>query len=413
MKKNLNQLFVYPKDWVSGEADEIAKSVRQWATKEVVSRRLEFLEAFETLFPRVRTRLALDIGCQGLMFPADSGGLGLNPETSATALIMILKEVGRADAGIGFIHAMEYALCALIATSSSRQSAVYEQLAPLFCRDQLNTATLILPSCAPSGEVLPLFAGRPIRASLNGANNSHTVSGRALRPLDLGKDAAVFAAVCADTDEQPGVAIVMGNAKGITREESLRKTGLEGCTNADVTFQSAPVFPECWIAGDAAVCSLYAWTNLFLGAVSIGAAMGCMEVADQWATERVIKGGCRLKDNPLCAAVLAEAYEETAVSWTLLHHLAHFLSNPGQWGAAGSAAMFTQAQMTGRRVQAGAMLAVNKMMELMASEGYAREGRMEKAWRDIKTIQSALCGAGADAPVRLDVARHVFDSRPQ
>ena len=423
MKKDINQLFVYPKSRVSKETGDIIKSVRQWADKEIVNRRLEYLDDLENAFPRARSRLALDIGCQGLMFPPNSGGLGFaipdarsdGKTDAATPLIHILKEIGRADAGIGLIHAMEYALCALIATSGDDRAAIDKELAPLFCQDRLHTAALILPACGPAGGTYPLFEGRPVRASLEtgDAEAECRISCPSLRPLDLGAEAAVFALVCADPDKEPAVALVPGDAEGLRRGAAIRKTGLEGCANADIEIKGLRLAPALLLRGAPAVRSLYAWTGLLLGAVSTGAAMGCMEVAGQWAAERMIKGGERLKDNPLCASVLAEAYEEMAVSWALLHHMAAAFTQPGEWGAPASPMMFAQAQMTGRRVQAGAMQAVDKMMELMASEGYAREGRMEKAWRDIKTIQSGLCGAGAEAPVRLDVARYVFDSAAQ
>ncbi|MDY6903380.1 MAG: acyl-CoA dehydrogenase family protein [Thermodesulfobacteriota bacterium] len=407
MKKDINQLFIYPKTWVSKETGDITKSVRQWANKEIVSRRLEFLDDLDTLFPKVRASLALDIGCQGLMFPADLDGLGLEVPDAAPALIMVLKEIGRADAGIGFIHAMEYALCALLTTAGGN---AFSQLAPLFCGDTLNSAAMILPACGRTGETMPLFEGRPVAAVVSRNGAGFTISGWGLRPLDLGMDAAVFAVVGADSDGTPGVAVVVADGEGVTRGENILKTGLEGCSNANIDFNSVPLESMMWFEGEAAVRHLYSWTNLLLGAVSVGAAMGCMEVVGEWAADRVIKGGGLMKDNPLCASVLAEAYEEVALSWTLIHHLANALANPGEWGDAGDLMMFTQAQMTGRRVQSSALQAINKMMELMASEGYAREGRMEKAWRDVKTIQSGLCGVGGEALIRLDVARYVFDS---
>lgn len=423
MKKDIHQLFVYPKSRVSKETGDIVKSVRQWANKEIVNRRLEYLDDLENAFIRARSRLAIDIGCQGLMLPQESGGLGFaipdeqtdGKTDAATPLLLILKEIGRADAGIGFIHAMEYALCALIATAENDRTAIDKELAPLLCQDRLNTAALILPTCGPAGGTYPLFEGRSVRASLEtgDAADGFRLSCPPLRPLDLGAEAAVFVVVCAEPDGEPAVAIVPGDAEGVSRGAPVRKTGLEGCANTDIEIKGLRLPPALLLSGAPAVRTLYAWTGLLLGAVSTGAAMGCMEVAGQWAAERVIKGGEPLKDNPLCAYVLAEAYEEMAVSWALLHHLSDAFANPGEWGAPASPMMFAQAQMTGRRVQAGAMRAVDKMMELMASEGYAREGRMEKAWRDIKTIQSGLCGAGAEAPARLDVARYVFDSAAQ
>jgi len=47
----------------------------------------------------------------------------------------------------------------------------------------------------------------------------------------------------------------------------------------------------------------------------------------------------------------------------------------------------------------------------MGSAGYAKEWHVEKHWRDIKTIQSYLCGVGAEAPIKLDLARFFYDCR--
>lgn len=411
MKKDINQLFVYPKTWVSRETGEIAKSVRQWANKEIVSRRLEYQDDYDNLFPRVRGLLALDIGCQGLMFSAEEGGLGFNRVDAATLLAVILKEIGRADASIGFIHAVEYAGSAVLAGEDSGGTGLAGRLAPFFCGDALNTMAPVLPAGGRVGRDYPLFEGRPLRATLANAGDGYVISGKSLRPLDLGADAAVLAVVCADPGNNPALALIPADADGVVRGESFRKTGLEGCRNADLDLDRVALAADQVLSGEAPVRSFYAWLNLLLGAVSTGAAMGCLEVVGEWSEERVIKAGGLIKDNSLCAAVLAEAYEEVAIAWTMIHHLAYALANPGEWGAAGSSQMFAFSQMSGRRVQAGVLLAVNKMMELMASEGYAREGRVEKSWRDIKTIQSALCGIGGEAPVRLDVARYVFDSR--
>ncbi len=411
MKKDINQLFVYPQTWVTNEAGDIAKSVRQWANKEIVSRRLEYQDDYENLFPQVRSRLALDIGCQGLMFPAEQGGLGLNQVETATLLTLVLKEIGRADAGIGFIHAAEYALCAVLAGAGAAGENLAARLAPLFCQDTLNTVAPVLPAGGEAGATYALFAGRPIKAALRLTESGYTVSGPSLRPLDLGADAAILAVVAADPEDNPALAVVPASSEGVSRGRPFPKTGLNGCRNTDIEMNQVSLNADHILPGKETVYAFYAWLNLLLGAVSTGAAMGCLEVVGEWSEERVIKAGGLIKDNPLCAAVLAEAYEEVAVSWTMLHHLAYALAHPDEWGAAGSALIFTTAQMTGRRVQTQTMLAVNKMMELMASEGYAREGRLEKSWRDIKTIQAGLCGIGGEAPVRLDVARHVFDSR--
>ncbi len=411
MKKETSQLFVYPKTWVKKETEDIAKSIRQWANKEIVSRRLEYLDNYAALFPEGRKKLAFDIGCQGLVMPSQNKGSGMNSPGDAGVYIAVLKEIGRADASIGFIHACEYAVTALFAMETRLNKALCEQMAPVFCAEALNSVSLILPGSGRADVAYPLFEGRPVTVALTAGENGHALSGVALRPLGLGADAAFYAVVAADNNGKTGIALVSSTAAGVKRHAPFKKTGLDGCGNCDVDFSNVMIPETHWIAGERSVHELYGWLNLLLGAVSVGAAMGCLEVAGEWADERVIKAGGLIKNNPLCASVLAEAYEEIALSWMMAHHLAYAMAHPGEWGENGSPMMFAFAQMTGRRIQEGALKAVNKMMELMASEGYAREGRVEQAWRDIKTIQAGICGAGGEAPARLDLARYVFDSQ--
>jgi hypothetical protein len=82
-----------------------------------------------------------------------------------------------------------------------------------------------------------------------------------------------------------------------------------------------------------------------------------------------------------------------------------------EWGKERNQKVYTLAQMIGSRIQKSTLHATNRGMELMASAGYSKEWHAEKHWRDIKTIQSYLCGVGADIPVKMDIARYFFDSK--
>ena len=95
----------------------------------------------------------------------------------------------------------------------------------------------------------------------------------------------------------------------------------------------------------------------------------------------------------------------------LNYNVANFIARSDAWGGAESESIFTAAQMFRRRVQESALKALNRGMELMGSAGYAKEWHEEKHWRDIKTIQSHLCGVGADVPVKMDIARFFYGSR--
>jgi len=130
-----------------------------------------------------------------------------------------------------------------------------------------------------------------------------------------------------------------------------------------------------------------------------------------WASTRTIKGGSIMKENPLCASVLADVAEEIAIARFLIDDLARLIAKMAGPHSPELQHVYTMSQIVGYRVQQGTLRAVNRGMELMGSAGYAREWHAEKHWRDIKTIQSYLCGVGAEVPVKMDTARFFFDCK--
>jgi alkylation response protein AidB-like acyl-CoA dehydrogenase len=118
-----------------------------------------------------------------------------------------------------------------------------------------------------------------------------------------------------------------------------------------------------------------------------------------------------MKENPLCASVLADVADEIFTARLLLYNLAHMMSKPEDWKHGGFQRIYTFSQIIGSQIQQKIVRAINRGLELMGSAGYAKEWHVEKHWRDAKTIQSYLCGVGAEAPVKMDTARFFFDCK--
>ena len=215
--------------------------------------------------------------------------------------------------------------------------------------------------------------------------------------------------MCAGNKGKPCIAFVPGDAAGVKRGVAFLTTGLNACENADVIFSNVRVSKENVIERDGAVEELYVWINLLFGGVSAGAGTNFYEMLFDWSETRVIKGGTILKENPLCASVLADVAEEVALSKLLLYDLAQIITRPEEWSTGNGARVFTFAEMIGSRVQQSVMKAINRGLELMGSAGYSKEWHVEKHWRDVKTIQSLLCGVAAEAPVKMDTARFFYN----
>jgi alkylation response protein AidB-like acyl-CoA dehydrogenase len=157
---------------------------------------------------------------------------------------------------------------------------------------------------------------------------------------------------------------------------------------------------------------LYAWLHLLACAVCAGAAADFFDLLADWADSRTIKGGVPLKDNPLCASVLAESAQEIALARILVHDLADVVSSAGAPEADAIERAFVYASTLGARILSCLMHALNRGMELMGSAGYAKEWYVEKHWRDLKNVQSSLSGVGAGVPAAMDAARFFYGSSP-
>ena len=105
MSRNVDDLFVYPGQAIDDESASVIRLVRQWADKEIISKRMEYRENYDKLFEEKRKKLNLDIGLQKLVIPADLGGFGWNSLSNVPGMLSILTEIGRADAALGVLSA--------------------------------------------------------------------------------------------------------------------------------------------------------------------------------------------------------------------------------------------------------------------------------------------------------------------
>jgi alkylation response protein AidB-like acyl-CoA dehydrogenase len=411
MNKTLDELFVYPKELVDEESKRVIHLVRQWADKEIISKRQEYRENYQTLFIEKRKSLNLTIGLQRLTLPEEYGGFGWNSPANAPGVVSILTEIGRADAAIGVVSAVEYTIFAAISMEPHLDKSLCDILAPIYCADKLKTPSLILPGAGKVGQETPLFLGRSILARIEPDGEGYAINGKDIRPINSGAIADLFCVVCADKLGKPYLALGPSDDSNVVRGKTLLETGLNASANADVSFNNVKIPKFFVIARDGVVEEIYTWLNLLLGGVSVGAAMNFFEMVGEWSETRTIKGGYMMKENPLCASVLADVADEVFTARLLLYNLAHIMSKPDDWGYCGSQRVYTFSQIIGSQVQQKVMRAINRGLELMGSAGYSKEWHVEKHWRDVKTIQSYLCGVGAEAPVKMDTARFFFDCK--
>ncbi|MBN1636373.1 MAG: acyl-CoA/acyl-ACP dehydrogenase [Deltaproteobacteria bacterium] len=411
MSVDLDKLFIYPKHWVDEDARSFSTTIRQWADKEIISDRLNYQQNYTLLFPEKCRKLGIDIGLKRLVLSEKYDGYGWNSPSYAPAILTAFTEIGRGDASIGLANALDYAIFATITMHPNIKDDLCDALAPLYLSDKLKTSTAILPGAGINDRKTPLFRGMSVLAGIAADDNEYVVSGENLRPFGFGKASDLLCVVCAQSSGKICLAFVPADISGVKKGLPIKQTGLDASENTDISFESVRIPKEYIISRDGAVEELYVWLNLLLGGVSIGAAMNFFEILTEWAQSRTIKGGIPMKENPLCASVLATVAQEITCARLLCYSLSQIMADPLALRGIGGESIYTIARMIGSSVQDSALNALNRGMELMGSAGYAREWHVEKHWRDIKTVQSSLCGVAADIPVKMDIARFFYDCK--
>jgi alkylation response protein AidB-like acyl-CoA dehydrogenase len=407
----INDLFLCPQDSIDNSAKDFVSVIRTWTDREIISKRHEYRLDYENLFIEKRKKLIGDMGLERLVLPENQGGYGWNEPAGAPGIMAVLSEVGRADAAIGFAFAVKFAVFSVITMKPNIDGLLCERLVPLSFTDSIKDVALILPGPGIDDSETPLFMGRSVASRIEKTDRGYSITGENLRPLGFGRNADLYCVVCSSREGDLFIAFVPEGTKGIIKGDSIRNTGLDACRNADITFDNVTLPAENVVGRNGSILELYSWLNLFLSGVSLGAAFNFFEILREWAETRVIKGGTLLKENPLCAYVLADVAGEIATGKLLCYSLAETIARSEQYGGIGGEAIYTYAQMTGERVHHGVMTAINRGMELMGSAGYAKEWHVEKHWRDVKTIQSHICGIGADVPVKMDIARYFYQCK--
>jgi alkylation response protein AidB-like acyl-CoA dehydrogenase len=397
-----NDLFPFMHEWLSDMDRSLAGTLRQWAEKEVMAKRLELKEDYEQLLQPAMKTLFADIGMQRLMWPEEYGGDGHNTPSAAYTMAAGLEQVARGDVGIALLLSGLWALQSCVAMDGNLNQKVCEDLAGVFS-DKKKPVLISL--------VLPLFRDVP-QAAAKSSKGSWTVEAKAARPMAGGADAAVFGVICSldGSDEDVGLILVGRDAKGVKQGKPFLKTGLAASRNADVDFQKVKV-PEahCAARGREACRAVLSWLYLGICATSVGALLASYEILKKWGDERVIKGkGQVFKNNPLTAAVMAEVAKEVSISRMLTYDLARVLAEPTIYGGAGTEGNFVTAGMVANQVAQSAEKAINNAMEMMASAGYATEWNLERYWRDAKSMQSCL---GPYELAKMDFARYFYQSQ--
>jgi alkylation response protein AidB-like acyl-CoA dehydrogenase len=348
----------------SDEAEMLSSSIKEWAEREILPYRHEIDDCYE-IAERAMKELFIDIGMQKLVVPETLGGAGVGSGELAPIILQSLEEIGKADVGVGFV------LSATLATSiSALGSEVFEWLAERLAKD------FCIISIVP-----PQFGGNEFKGLklLKAVESGDAVRLKGLaRPLNSGVDASVFAVFC----NYKGTSIAFVDGDDVERENVIRSAGLAASRNADIKIDT--VVEKSKIVTGGAWLILKTWFNLCVSSICVGSAIDSYRIVKEWSERRSIRGKL-LKDNTVDAAVLADVAREIIEARSIAQILAKMLCEDRS-----AEELYTLSTITALKCSQSSFRASDRAMELMASQGYAREGNLEKHWRDVKSVLALL-----------------------
>jgi alkylation response protein AidB-like acyl-CoA dehydrogenase len=407
--------FSLPHEWIPDESRELATTIRKWADEQVIPVRRQLDEDWEhhTLAHPLLEALSVGLGYQWAAWPSQYGGGGMNAITSA----MCLEEMGRADSGMATA-----ASCSVWAMSPVTPPRENKTLMEIFTPKFLQTDRWFV-GCAAitdgrSGsdvENIDGTGGRYIATIARRDGDEWVINGHKLWPTNSGGLADVFAVFCT-TDPEAGddgfaIIYVPADAPGVTQGKPYKKAGMSADWNSDVWFDNVRVPLEYRAHGpgvDAEAARAFINSgNVGTAATCIGVMRSTYEALSAWCDTREV-GGKLLKEHSITAGVLADIVVAIETSRSETYLKARMLDRPDIYGPRHTVEMLARTRVTKLYVSDQLTRVVNMAMDLMGAFGYAREGDVEKFWRDSKILSLWM---GGRALPQLDIARWYFDAK--
>ena len=398
--------------WEKAEEEDVslAKSLSEWADTEVIGKRLEYNEDYEKLAKPAMKKLFLDIEMQKLIWKESYGGAGHNSGDAAPTIALALEQIGRADTGMGFNAAVMFALNGTFALEENLNEKLCSEVAPLYCNTKEPLITsLVLPAYGDAkSDDAHLYRGKYLQASAKKEKSDWIINGKDIRPLNSGLDAGLFGIFSyIEGEKEPGLFLVPGGAAGLKRGPEIIKTGLASARNAEITLSDVKVPAKNLIfKGENPYRRMLIWLNMGIAAVTVGSLFAAYEIIKEWGDKRVIKGKNSIfKENPLTASLMAEVSREILLARMLTINLAGLIQKERPTNHDAMEKLFVTALSVATHVSSAGEKALNQIMELMASAGYATEWNLERYWRDVKTMQLAI---GNRELNNMDTARYFY-----
>lgn len=391
--------FLRPDHLISKEDKMIITSLREFVDKEVLPHETEIDDYWDwterkepTFVDDLKKKLYVDIGLQMALVPVEYGGMG---STSIVAANLVAEELARGDLGLATELAMNHwGLTPII--PPTQNDFLLKKYAPLLCGKEPFQICSCLTEPTAGGSVEDIaMKGRIIKTTcrLEGEEwviNGHKLWGSAYRTADL------YRVLCrVEGEEYPkniAQIYVPAGTPGITIGKPYKKMGCSLDTNGDVWFENVRVSKNYRAHEDPEedLKSLIINETYGRAMPTTGMTLGIMkrayEILKEWVDGREI-GGIPMKEHGVVVNELGKIAQDIMTAEAYIYNVAYRFDNPEVYGFPWEFKNLVIANACKKTVGDLGFNMVNRALELMGSQGYSREGKMEKLFRDVKITQ--------------------------
>lgn len=409
------KIFWRPDHLIRDEIKTYCNTIRTFIDKEVLPHEDEFDDYWDwterkehTFVEDIFKKMWIDLGIQRAAVPPPYGGTG---DWSMVETAAIVIEVARGDHGLaetGFISSWTVASTML----PTPNDMWMKRLAGYLCGNDpyVICSAITEPHSGGGVEDIRLQGSQTkTRARLEG--NEWVINGHKLWPSGY-REAKMFLVICLVEGEKfpNNIAniLVPADTPGVATGKPYRKMGTALDTNGDIWFENVRVPKENRLhEGEDEIKSLIAKATIgrcMAPAFAIGIMRRAYEIFKVYVDNREV-AGMPMKEHGAIAhelgQIITDMQTAEMVFWNTLEHLDH----PEIYGPPWDHKQLAKASIADNVAGECAWQAVNRMLELMGSYGYAKEGKIEKLMRDLKVSQIVV---GGSVLRMLEAVRYYF-----
>lgn len=325
----------------------------------------------EDEFPRTLYKEMAELGLFGVSLDPEAGGSGLDTSTAC----LVMEEIARGSGALGNAYAIPVEAAHFL---HEHGNDFHKTLIPgILSGDVIPATAATEPDCGSDVAAMRTVAERDGDEYVITGTKAWVTFGRI----------ADFVMVFAKTDRNAGhkgisCILVETNRDGVKLGKSEELLGMHGLEDCQISFDGVrvPVKNRIGAENDAFKMAMgnFNFSRLMMSSMALGMAQAAMEDAISYAKNRKQFGQEIIKFQAI-QFMLADMSKDIAASRLLIHHAAK-LHDAGHSIAkeAAHAKLFTTDM---------AMLHISNALQIHGGNGYSKEYRVERLFRDVRLSQ--------------------------